>query len=119
MTHHLARRGFHVQAFENGHDALDTVMQTHHAQTEQPDLILLDRQLPDQDGLNVARSIRHIMLAGSTAIVLVSGQHETLDRDVSRLAGIDDFLLKPFDCSTLVQVISRFLPSTSLKEHLT
>lgn len=115
VAHHLARRGLHVQAFENGHDALDRLMHLHHVQAEQPRLILLDRQLPDQDGLDVARSIRHVLSASRTAIVLVSGEHEALDR----VAGIDGSLSKPFDCSTLLQVISRFLPALSWKERLT
>ncbi|HEU5375663.1 MAG TPA: response regulator [Ktedonobacteraceae bacterium] len=119
VAHHLMRRGLHVQAFANGHDALDRLMHLHHAQAEQPRLILLDRQLPDLDGLDVARSIRHVLSASRTAIVLVSGQHEALDRVVCPLAGIDGSLRKPFDCSTLLQVISRFLPALSWKERLT
>ncbi|HEU5384101.1 MAG TPA: response regulator [Ktedonobacteraceae bacterium] len=85
VPYHLARQGLHVQAFANGHDVLDVLMYLHHSQAEQPRLILLDRQLPDRDGLDVARSIHHVLSASCTAIVLVYVRLEHLQRRPSFL----------------------------------
>ena len=63
------------------------------AQHERPSLIVLDRGLPDGDGLLVCQAIR---AWSSMPIIVLSARHT--DREMARLldAGADDFLAKPF-----------------------
>ncbi|MFO7298349.1 MAG: response regulator transcription factor, partial [Pseudomonadota bacterium] len=57
------------------------------------DLVTLDLNLPDGDGLAVAREIRAKL---STPIIMVTGKGDTIDRVVGLEIGADDYITKPF-----------------------
>jgi len=57
------------------------------------DLVTLDLNLPDTDGLTVARDIRG---RSSVPIVMVTGKGDTIDRVVGLELGADDYIAKPF-----------------------
>jgi len=57
------------------------------------DLVTLDLNLPDGDGLTVAREIRARL---STPIIMVTGKGDTIDRVVGLELGADDYITKPF-----------------------
>lgn len=57
------------------------------------DLILLDLNLPGEDGLSLAREIRS---ASSVPIIMVTGKGEMVDRVVGLEIGADDYITKPF-----------------------
>lgn len=57
------------------------------------DLVLLDLELPDLDGLEVCRSIR---AAGDVPVIVVTGLGSELDRVLGLQAGADDYLVKPY-----------------------
>ncbi|WP_239069794.1 MULTISPECIES: response regulator transcription factor [unclassified Streptomyces] len=57
------------------------------------DLVLLDLELPDLDGLEVCRRIR---AAGTTAVIAVTARGTELDRVLGLQAGADDYLVKPY-----------------------
>ena len=63
-----------------------------------PNVVLLDVGLPGEDGLSLARHIREHY---DTAIIMVSGAGETVDRIVGLEVGADDYLAKPFDLREL------------------
>lgn len=63
-----------------------------------PNVVLLDVGLPGEDGLSLARFIRERY---DTAIIMVSGAGETVDRIVGLEVGADDYLAKPFDLREL------------------
>lgn len=61
---------------------------------EQPDLILLDINMPGMDGLSVCRSIRdHV----SCPILFLTARVESADQILGFQAGGDDYIVKPFD----------------------
>ncbi|MER8097938.1 response regulator transcription factor [Streptomyces goshikiensis] len=57
------------------------------------DLILLDLDLPDLDGLEVCRAIRAV---GDTPLIAVTARGSELDRVLGLQAGADDYLVKPY-----------------------
>ncbi|MEV0526116.1 response regulator transcription factor [Streptomyces sp. NPDC050439] len=57
------------------------------------DLILLDLELPDLDGLEVCRDIRQV---SDIPIIAVTGRGSELDRVLGLQAGADDYLVKPY-----------------------
>jgi two-component system response regulator MprA len=69
------------------------------AQTEVPDVIVLDVRMPDMDGLEVSRSLRR---AGNrTPILMLTARAAVADRIEGLDAGADDYLTKPYDVGEL------------------
>ena len=73
------------------------------------DVILLDRHLPDGDGLDLVRELRARKDGASFRIVLVTASVLPTDRDSADLAGADAFLAKPIRISELIAEIDRQL----------
>jgi two-component system OmpR family response regulator len=67
-----------------------------------PDLIILDIQIPDPDGLQVARTLRQKGI--STPILILTGRDTPEDIATGLDAGADDYLVKPF---ALVELLAR------------
>jgi CheY-like chemotaxis protein len=99
----LAMRGFAVVEAVDGEQAVLL------AESERPDLILMDGSLPRLDGLGAARRIRQLGGAGRVPIVFVSGHAEPAFRAVAREAGCDEYLVKPLDFDQLGGILDRHL----------
>ena len=63
-----------------------------------PDVVLLDLNLPGEDGLSLARWLRR---HHDVAIIMVTGSAEVVDRVVGLEVGADDYIAKPFDLREL------------------
>ncbi|MGB5246598.1 MAG: response regulator transcription factor [Woeseia sp.] len=104
----LARESFSVNHVTRGEAAL------HVMATEPPEIVVLDLGLPDMDGLQVLRKIRH---SGSQVPILVLTARSSIDARVTGLdLGADDYLPKPFEIDELVarlRVIERRLSTTT------
>jgi CheY-like chemotaxis protein len=102
----LAGLGMHIETRGTG-EAAWSALQTQH---DTLDLVLMDVQLPDVDGLTVTRRLRtwerdtgrtHLPVIGATAFVLPEEQRKC------RQAGMDEFLGKPFRPDELQAVCMR------------
>jgi DNA-binding response OmpR family regulator len=83
-----------------------------------PDVVLLDRDLPDGCGLDVARWMRRRGVFDDTRIIGLSGRHTPSDVEAARVAGCDAIVAKPCTSTGLVAEIrasgtSRGLRSSS------
>jgi two-component system OmpR family response regulator len=74
-----------------------------------PDLILLDLQLPDQDGIALASSIR---ADSNVPIVMLTGRSGEIDRIVGLEIGADDYVVKPFSNLELLARVKAILRRT-------
>jgi CheY-like chemotaxis protein len=108
----LERMGYRPDLASNGIEALEAV----HRQTY--DVILMDVQMPEMDGIEAARRIvqaeKHPRLIALTANVLES------DRVECMAAGMDDFLEKPLDLVHLERALSRcpvIRPDFGFRKH--
>ena len=89
----LRRAGFEVVMAHDGQQALERW------ETESPDLIILDLNLPKMDGLTVCRRIR---AQAATPIIILSVRSEENDVVEGLKLGADDYIVKPFSPRQLV-----------------
>jgi len=82
------------------------------AANEQPDLILMDIQLPGMDGLEVTRRLRASVLTREVAIVALSARAMVGDRELALDAGCNGYLTKPFSPHELQDTVRHFLSPT-------
>jgi DNA-binding response OmpR family regulator len=71
-----------------------------------PDLVLLDIMLPDLNGFELGRVLRH---GGKTPIIILSARGEKADKLTGLRLGADDYITKPFDMEELVARINTVL----------
>lgn len=83
--------GYAVYTANSGKEALDLLY-------TQPDLILLDVNMPGMDGLDLCRRIRDSV---NVPILFLTAKIEEQDRVEGFLAGADDYILKPFSMEEL------------------
>ena len=75
----------------------------------QPDLILLDLQLPDIDGLELARRLKADPVLRSIPIVAVTAYAMKGDEQRARAAGADGYVSKPVEKKAFRQMVADFL----------
>ena len=90
-------------------EAADGLEATRLAQTLEPDVILLDLEMPVMDGYQAARQIR--AACPSCRLVALTVYGDAASRDQAAEAGVDVFLVKGVSVETLVQAISNVSPS--------
>ncbi|MBJ2121758.1 response regulator transcription factor [Arthrobacter sp. MSA 4-2] len=83
----LRLKGFSILEAATGHEGLAKVRE------HQPDLITLDLNLPDLDGVEVCRQSRAM---SDAYIVMVTARQDEIDRLLGLETGADDFIGKPF-----------------------
>ena len=100
----LRRLGFEVER------ARDGVAAVRLAQGAAYDLVLMDIKMPGLDGRQAARAIREAERAARTApvaIVALTANATAQDRAAALAAGIDEYLVKPFEAAGLAEAIER------------
>jgi two-component system, cell cycle response regulator DivK len=79
------------------------------AETENPDLVLMDIQLPLLDGYESTRRIKALPGMARTTVIAVSSFAMKGDEDKARAAGCDGYVTKPYSPKQLVDLIRQFL----------
>ncbi len=82
-----------------------------------PDIILLDRTLPDIEGLQVCRKLRESKSTSSIPIVILSARNKPSDRVEGLYFGADDYIAKPFENEELVARIEAILRRIDFYAH--
>ncbi|PDW03202.1 response regulator [Candidatus Viridilinea mediisalina] len=103
MRDYLERKGFIVISASNGREALAEVERT------QPDLILMDIQMPELDGLSAIRKLRSTPASAKTPIIALTALAMPGDRERCLAAGATAYLTKPMSLKDLVLHINRLL----------
>jgi two-component system alkaline phosphatase synthesis response regulator PhoP len=90
---YLAQSGFHVLTAGDGRTALAV------ARREHPDMVVLDLNLPEMDGLEVCRALRR---ESDVPIIMLTARVQETDRLIGLELGADDYITKPFSPRELV-----------------
>jgi CheY-like chemotaxis protein len=80
------------------------------ADSEQPQLILLDVALPDHDGFWVCRSLKDAPATAHIPVIMLTAMSLPSDRDQAMAAGADGYIVKPFSPRALLAEIDSRLP---------
>lgn len=97
--------GCTVTSVDSGFAALQQL------ELKRPDIILLDQQMPDMDGLETCQRIRTRLGEGAPPIISITAHSADVHRQHSLDAGMVEHLTKPCDISTLSSVLRRHLPT--------
>ena len=90
VRYNLKREGYRVLCSKSGEEALDM------AQSEQPDLVVLDLMLPGMDGLEVTKVLKSGDQTKDIPIVMLTAKGEEPDIVAGLELGADDYVTKPF-----------------------
>jgi DNA-binding response OmpR family regulator len=103
VSYTLHAEGFEVIVAQNGADAI------HKAQTESPNLILLDVMLPDISGLEVCKQLRMKPETVNLPIIMLSALSQVPDKIVGLESGADEYITKPISPGELIARIKALL----------
>jgi DNA-binding response OmpR family regulator len=90
----LEERGFSCVWFQKGENGLESAI------VDVYDCIVLDRRLPDLDGLDICKKIRHHAI--STPIIMLTAMADVEQKIEGLDAGADDYITKPFSADELI-----------------
>jgi two-component system alkaline phosphatase synthesis response regulator PhoP len=96
IRHHLTRDGYDVVVSADGADAL------RHARAGQIDAVLLDIMVPQLNGWEVCRRLKHDAETRAIPVIMVTGRVEEGDKVLGFELGADDYVTKPFSPRELV-----------------
>lgn len=117
VAYHLEREGYQCRRVEDGERALAE------AYRQPPDLIVLDRMLPQLSGDEVAMRLKRDNRTASIPIIMLTAKAEDEDELVGFALGADDYVRKPFTMKLLLArvtaVLRRHKSSTSHRDVLT
>ncbi|UYZ82650.1 PAS domain S-box protein [Entomomonas sp. E2T0] len=111
----LKKEGHTVISKTNGFDAIEAFKTTHF------DLVLMDIQMPDLDGIETTRIIReyeHKQNLKATPILAFTANVLARERQNARTVGMNGFVKKPFDSQDIKNTIATVYFNGSLNEHL-
>ncbi len=98
---YLQEKGYHVIVARNGREAVEL------ARLVRPDLVLMDVQMPEVDGLEATRRLRADRDLASLPIVALTALAMPGDRERCLAAGMNEYITKPVSLKGLVDVIER------------
>jgi len=107
VKHIMESWGFTVNIVNNGREAVEMVQKNNY------DLVLMDIQMPEMDGMEATRQIRQLKDAQKASVPIIALTANALKGDSEKYiaAGMNDFLPKPFNEQKLFIIISNNLKS--------
>jgi len=106
----LQRRGYEIVAARSGAQALAK------AQTENPDLVILDIMMPDMDGYEVCRHLRADPATVGLPIIMFTAKTMVDDKVAGFQAGADDYLTKPIHPEELTSRVEAVLARSARRQ---
>ena len=92
-----------IHEASNGYEAIEA------CERVVPDLVLLDVQMPEMDGLEACRHIRQQPAMQNRPVIALTAGNVAGDRELCLEAGMDDFLVKPFVVEDLIRLLKKWI----------
>ena len=103
LSRRLIRRGYEVVMAEDGAKGVEL------ANSERPDLILMDLSLPVMDGWEATRTLKANDSTKAIPVIALTAHAMKSDEDKAKEAGCDDFDTKPVDLNRLIEKMDKYL----------
>jgi DNA-binding response OmpR family regulator len=111
LVYNLKKDGrYEIERFAGGLVALDELL------VRPPDLIVLDLNLPDVDGLTICRELKKHEETRRVPIIMLTARVEERDKLLGFELGADDYVTKPFSMKELLARITAQLRRTALPQ---
>ena len=107
LSRRLQRKGYQVVT------AVDGAQGVQMAESEAPDIILMDMSLPVLDGWAATEKIRANAKTAAIPVIALTAHAMTSDRERALACGCSDFDTKPIDFPRLIDKIQKLLPGKS------
>ncbi len=98
----LNRLGCSADVAANGIEVLAALERQHY------DLVLMDVQMPEMDGLEATRAIRRLWPSGGPKVIAMTAAALQGDREMCLEAGMDDYISKPVRMAELARKLSLY-----------
>ncbi|HDS84428.1 MAG TPA: response regulator [Phycisphaerales bacterium] len=99
----LEMNDYQVFTAQNGAEGLKT------AQEQSPDVILLDVIMPIMDGHDMLEQLRQHDWGKQISVIMLTARSQAQDIARARACGIEDYIIKPFDLSELLEKIENII----------
>jgi len=103
VDYSLRHHGYQVITAANGLEGIRK------AQSESPDLVILDVMLPGMDGFEICHRLRTEPATSKIKILMFSAKTQDIDRDTGMKVGADDYLTKPAAPAEIVARVEKLL----------
>jgi two-component system alkaline phosphatase synthesis response regulator PhoP len=107
LEYNLDKAGFEVVTAMDGEEGKRL------AETESPDIIILDLMLPKMDGMDVCKQLRQEKVM--TPILMLTAKDEELDKILGLELGADDYMVKPFSPREVIARVKAILRRTQVQ----
>jgi CheY-like chemotaxis protein len=107
----LSKLGCEAKAVETGLEALSIIG------SDEFDVVLMDCQMPEMDGFEATRKVREIESTQNLPILALAANAMQGDKTRCLDAGMNDYLTKPIDLSSLSQALSRWSRRTDIDDR--
>jgi CheY-like chemotaxis protein len=108
----LELEGYRVELAGSAPEALDQL------RASAPDLILMDIQLPGEDGLALTRQLKANPTTADIPVVALTAHAMSGDRDLALKAGCVGYIAKPIDTRTFGAEVRRYLADTPSNDQM-
>ena len=99
----LGAEGYEVITAADGEEAIEK------ARIEKPDLVVLDIMMPKVDGFEACRRLKGDPETNQIPVILLTAKGREVDRQMGIEVGADDYIIKPFSPTKLIEKIGSFL----------
>ena len=99
----LEMNGYDIVTANNGKEGLEKAVQ------EKPNIVLLDVIMPVMDGLEMLEALRKNPETKNCSVIMLTARSQRQDIVRAKVCGIQDYVVKPFDLSELIEKIENIV----------